>query len=143
VRTVPSCGDPTLRSRLTALGMLLTVLATAALLAGAISHSREPATRVAPHAVEAAKHSPVGRHVCTKPPSPGDPDVYRVESPHDRAQATSRWVVDHQLDAAPLDVCGLLPPPETVLDDEPSTEDRDEYPPQRTFDGRAPPGTLS
>ena len=148
-RSALARGAPSLRSRLVALGMLLAVLAMAALSAWAFSEERRADAKVARHSVEAAKDSGAGRHVCAKPPDrSGGPEDHgpedRLRNPKDREHATGRRILDHhQVDVAQPDGCGIVPPREVVLAALPSAEKRDEHEPYRTFDGRAPPRTMS
>ncbi|MPY80482.1 MAG: hypothetical protein GEV04_18905 [Actinophytocola sp.] len=124
--------------------MLLTVLGTAALTSAAVMQPRVAASFVAVHSIEADKDSGAGRHLCSQPPDRmGGPEDHKAKAAQDGEHATSRRVVDHQVDAAQPITCSVLPPQRSVLGDLPPAEDHYEYQAYRTFDGRAPPHAMS
>ncbi|MPY97636.1 MAG: hypothetical protein GEU97_06465 [Actinophytocola sp.] len=146
-RSVLSRGDLRQRSLLAALGMLLAVfgalpgaLGTTALATAPVGQPHDAAASLSAYSVAVDGKSGISHQGCAKRATRTDgPDDHKFRTPQNQERATSRRVVDHQVDVAEPSAADILLPVATVRDDPPDTEDNYGFRAYRTVDGRAPP----
>lgn len=139
------------RSLLAALGMLLAVfgalpgaLGTTALTTAPVGQPHDAVAFLSAYSVAVDGDSRIADRGCAKRATRTDgPDDHKLRTPQNQERATSRRVVDHQVDAAEPAACDILLPGATVRDDTPDAADDYEFEAYRTVDGRAPPRVIS
>lgn len=117
---------------------------TTGLTTAPVGQPHDAAASLSAYSVAVDGNSGIADRGCAKRATRTDgPDDHKFRTPQNQERATSRRVVDHQVDAAEPTPCDLPLPVATVRDETPDAADGDGVRAYRTVDGRAPPRVIS